>query len=88
MHQIPRGESAIINHNQKARSCSKGHPPKAPVSKKSTATQRAHNKAMAARSLKKKLDLQKAVLTSMGNAIKQLYRTQHEKKPSFHQMTD
>jgi hypothetical protein len=41
---------------------------------------------MAARSLKKKLDLRKAVLTSMGNAIKQLHRTQHEMKPSFHQM--
>jgi hypothetical protein len=79
MQQIPRGESAIINHNQKARSHSKGHRPKARVSKKSTATQRARNEAMAARSLKKKLDLRKAVLTSMGNAIKQLHCTQHEK---------
>ena len=58
--------------------------PKARVSKKSSATQRARHEAMAARSLKKKLDLRKAVLTSMGNAIKQLHRTQHEEKPSFH----
>jgi len=41
---------------------------------------------MAARSLKKKWDLRKAVLASMGNAIKQLHRTQHKEKPSFHQM--
>ena len=60
--------------------------PKARVSKKSSATQRARHEAMAARSLKKKLDLRKAVLTSMGNAIKQLHRTQDEEKPSFHQM--
>jgi hypothetical protein len=71
--------------------CTKAHQSKAcrlkaRVSKKSSATQRARNKAMATRSLKKKLDLRKAVLTSMGNAIKQLHRTQHKKKPSFHQM--
>jgi hypothetical protein len=41
---------------------------------------------MAARSLTKKWDLRKAVLASMGNAIKQLHRTQHKEKPSFHQM--
>ena len=87
MHQIPCGESAIFNHHhQKKRSCLKGHHPKARVSKKSSATQRARNEAMATRSTKKKLDLRKAVLTSMSNAIKQLHRTQHEKKPSFHQM--
>ena len=58
----------------------KARRPKERVSKKSTATQQARHEAMAARSLKKKWDLRKAVLASMGNAIKQLssYPTQRE----------
>ena len=50
----------------------KSHHQKARVSKKAIAAQSARNEAMATRSLKRKLDLQKAVVTSIGNAIKKL----------------
>jgi uncharacterized protein YceK len=84
MHQ-QLGTRSLTTGCAKILSHSKSHHPKAHVSKKATAAQSARNEAMAARSLMRKLDLRKAIVTLIGNAIKKLHRTQHEEKPcSFH----
>ena len=59
---------------------------KASIHKKATGAQHARNIAMAAQSIKKKREMRNAVMVSINNAIKNLHRTQHHKKPSFHQM--
>lgn len=62
------------------------HGRKTNIFKKTSTTQQARMDAMAARSMKKKRDLQNAVISSIKNAIKCLHRTEHHKKTSFHQM--